>query len=303
MGTLLSSLVTYSIICIIVIVFILKYINTYMKIYEILSESVLLEFEQRSLLYHGVPKGTIVASILKSGFIKPMEPFEADEEITGETDPVISFSRNQYLRFPYGVAVAQFVVDRGALKQAGYKVVPKIGAMMGHKEETEERVYKPIPVRPPFVVAIQIDPSITVPKQVYKRAKELGVPVVKWKEITPVQQPKQQSQDSEKKSKDYPYTNPEYIWTSEFNEREPNGEIHARGNIGYYDKYIIEKLPSRQEADKLANLMKARIKQGLSIDDLITDAPPDPESSYKSTKNWSKGYRILRPGEPGYEKL
>ena len=46
-------------------------------------------------LYHGVQHGRTAASILRSGFIKPMQPFDFDAENPDDpraADPVISLS-------------------------------------------------------------------------------------------------------------------------------------------------------------------------------------------------------------------
>ena len=151
-----------------------------MKVWEIVQEAV-----GGNYLYHGVADGGIVSRIMKSGFIKPQPQFEFDCENPDDKKlcpDVISLSRDQYLRFPYGDAVAQFVIDKEAIKRAGITTKPQVGAMY-FKQEAEERAYKPIPIRTPFVVAIQYDPELKIPKSVIDRARESGVKVEPWRVI------------------------------------------------------------------------------------------------------------------------
>lgn len=151
-----------------------------MRVWEILQEAV-----GGNYLYHGVPEGKTVSNILKSGFIKPMAQFEfdCDDPDDKETCPdVISLSRDQFLRFPYGNAVAQFVVDKDALKKAGIIAKPQVGTNY-FKQEAEERVFKPIPVKAPYVVAIQYDPSLKVPKSIIDKVQATGIKIEPWKTI------------------------------------------------------------------------------------------------------------------------
>lgn len=256
----------------------------------------LLEFESRSLLYHSVPKGSIIEQILSSGFIQPKEPFEADEELTGEADPVISLSRNQYLRFPStSRSVAQFVIDRDALKKSGYKVIPKIGAMMGHKQETEERVYKPIPVKPPYIVEIQVDPNLKIPQRIYDKAEELGVPIKPWKQINPINKstpkPKPKPVSSET---DYPFTNTMMLYSS----RKNSNYYH----IKYDDYVLVDNIPTQEEAVKLYYMFLHRIENRLPVDDLITNPEKYvPRKPPKLTKNWEKGEHSVWPNDTDYD--
>lgn len=261
-----------------------------MKIHEIL-----LEFEHRSLLYHSVSSGSVVTQILNSGFIKPSEPFEADEELTGETEPVISLSRNQYLRFPSASeSVAQFVVDRNALKKAGYKVIPKIGAMMGHKEETEERVYKPIPVKFPYVVELQVDPNLKIPQKIISRTEELGVPIKPWKQINPVNKPVTKPKANSVSSEtSYPFNNVSKLFAYGY---PPNRKI-------IYDHYVlIDKIPTQEEADKLYHMLWYRIANHQPIDDLITNPEKfTPRKPEKPVKNWEKGLHYIGSDHKDYD--
>jgi hypothetical protein len=151
-----------------------------MKIQELLNEAV-----GGNYLYHGVRDGSIVNQILKSGSILPQMQFDFDcEDPEDKTicPDVISLSRDQFLRFPYGDAVAQFVVDKDALKRSGIIAKPQVGARY-YKQEAEERVFKPIPVKAPYVVAIQYDPGLKIPQSVIDRAKASGVRVEPWKSV------------------------------------------------------------------------------------------------------------------------
>lgn len=153
-----------------------------MKIYEIINEDV-----NSNLVYHGVTSGEKAGRILKSGVLFLTEPFEFDAEEEGgeENRNHLSVTRNQYLRFPYGNGVVQFVLDKDALKKGGWQVKPKIGTGMYYKYETEERIYhkadKSVPVRPPYVVGIQVYPGIEIPQSVIEKSKSLGIPMTRMK--------------------------------------------------------------------------------------------------------------------------
>ena len=150
------------------------------------AKEFITEYVGPNLLYHGVPNGNVVNRILKSGVIKVNEPFELDAEKEKEAGiepvPRISLTRDQYLHYPYGGGVAQFVINRDALKQHGYKITPTVSAGMPGKYEKEEQVYKNIPVRSPFVIELQYDPEIKIPKPFLLRAKELGIKLSPWRQ-------------------------------------------------------------------------------------------------------------------------
>lgn len=153
-----------------------------MKIIEIINEDV-----NSNLVYHGVNNGNTATRILNSGKLNLTEPFAYDDEEEGgnESRNHLSVTRNQYLHFPYGNGIVQFVLDKDALKKGGWQVRPKIGAGMPYKYETEERVYhkfdKPVPVKPPYVVGIQIYPGLDIPPEVIEKTKQLGIPVTPMK--------------------------------------------------------------------------------------------------------------------------
>jgi len=149
------------------------------------ANEFIIEAVGGNYLYHGVPNGGIVSAIIKSGFIKPQEQFENDcdnPENHKLCPPVVSLSRDQLLRFPYGNAVAQFVIDKDALTRAGIIVKPQVGTAMG-RSESEERVFKPIPVKAPYVVAIQYDPALKVPKSILDYVKQSGIRMEPWKQV------------------------------------------------------------------------------------------------------------------------
>lgn len=138
-----------------------------MKSVEFVTEAVGGDY-----IYHSVAQPNQIWNILRKGVIQP-HLSDTDEE-GGWEIPVISASRSQYYRFPYGGGSIQLVLDKNALRQAGFKVLPfsymqfynqpdgtgPTASNPMYKQETEERIYHPkgigIPVKKPFVVAIQI---------------------------------------------------------------------------------------------------------------------------------------------------
>ena len=138
-----------------------------MRVSEFITEAVGGDY-----IYHSVAQPNQIWNILRKGVIQP-QISETDEE-GGWEIPVISASRSQYYRYPYGGGSIQLVLDRNALRQAGYKVLPfsymqfynqpngtgPTASNPMYKQETEERIYHPkgigIPVKKPFVVGIQI---------------------------------------------------------------------------------------------------------------------------------------------------
>lgn len=268
-----------------------------MKIWEILEEGVNDQF-----LYHGVPDGQVANAILKSGFIKPNEvhqldrKYDDDDNIIDEPD-VISLSRDQYLRFPYGNAVAQFVVDRDALKRAGIKVKPAAGVGYG-KSEKEERVWTPIPVKAPFVVAIQYDPELKIPPAFLKKAAEAGVKIEPWRKggrnpniqpADPTPQPQTDYTDIKKlkihhngyTSGTPPVKTPPTEWYIGYNK--PGGFIDML-TVRSRDKNYIQKLYTQ---------IKDRVAKGLSFDDLLP--------ATQQRKDWKRGRSEVIPGDPDWQ--
>lgn len=262
-----------------------------MRFYEIIEEGVNDQF-----LYHGVGDGRTVMAILKSGAIKPDEPFDfdADQEIEQGKTPKdrISLSRSQYLRFPYGDAVAQFVVDKNALRKHGYKVEPVVGAMIQHKAETEEQVFKDIPVRAPFVVAIQYDPDLKIPKGFFDKAKALGVRIEPWKkEGTRYSKPDEPTGPKPATK----YTDPDKlelisqnfvggkVWNISYN--------YGDGSGVFIQPYYLNK--DEAATKKAYKEIKDRIAKGLSFDDLL------PQDQHK--RDWKQGTRPVRFGDPDYK--
>ncbi len=269
-----------------------------MRAIEFISEDV-----GPNLLYHGMPNGNVVTRILKSGIIKVNEPFELDAESEKEAGieslPRISLTRDQYLHFPYGGGVAQFVINRDALKQYGYKIRPTVSAGMPGKYEKEEQVYKNIPLRSPFVVELQYDPDIKIPKTLLSKAKELGIKLSPWRKeaiqyVSDEPKPTKNKYDPDKlTARSNSYTSSHPI-TGEI-VRGPATEWY----VGYESKdgsvYLITQ-PSKdkQFVEKLALAVKDRMAKGLSWEDLL------PQDKY--AKSWGRGTYKLKHGTPEYDK-
>lgn len=266
-----------------------------MKIWEILQEAV-----GGNYLYHGVRDGRTMAQILKSGKILPMEVFDFDRdtemELNGgkEPPPRISLTRDQYLHFPYGDGVAQFVIDRNVLRQKGYKIRPTVGAMIAPKAETEELVYKPIPVTAPYVVEIQYDPDLKIPKSFLDLVKEKGIKVTAWRKGKKVSDT---DQAAEPRSQNQ-YTDPnkvkigdnEHIWGGEKVEAD-------EWYVGYENDgstHILSPRSSdRAYIEQLYKKIKDRVAKKQTFDDLLP--------AQQFSKNWRDGKHQLRHGDKGYK--
>ena len=152
-------------------------------------------------LYHSIQSMDTFRKIINTGEIKPKTPIEYEENDIEM--PVISASRNQYYRFPYGGGNIQFVIDKDALKHSGFKVKPysyaqhygtKKDAPAGnelHKQETEEQIFPlkgyGIPVKQPYIVGIQINPKFKdTPEleEIQKLSKSVNIPVSFMKTAT-----------------------------------------------------------------------------------------------------------------------
>lgn len=256
-----------------------------------------------NLLYHGVPNGNVVNRILKSGVIKVNEPFELDAEKEKEAGiepvPRISLTRDQYLHYPYGGGVAQFVINRDALKQYGYKITPTVSAGMPGKYEKEEQVYKNIPVRSPFVIELQYDPGIKIPKPFLQRAKESGIKLSPWRQeatqyVSDEPRPTKNKYDPNKlKTHDNSYRSSHPITGERING--PATEWY----VGYESKdgsvYLITQ-PSKDKdfVNKLTIAIKDRMAKGLSWEDLL------PQDKY--AKSWGRGTYKLQHGTPEYNR-
>jgi len=269
-----------------------------MKIWEILDEGVNDQF-----LYHGVPDGPTVMQILKSGYIKPQEPFDFDRDMDKERGEEsvkrISLTRSQYLRFPYGHGVAQFVIDKNALRTHGYKVVPKVGAMMHYKYETEEQVYKPIPVQAPFVVEIQYDPNLKIPRGFLDRAKTMGVKVTPWREegqnplAKPPADPGPQPQNDYTDLKKLKIHNNGYISGTPPKKTPPTEWYVGYNKPGGSIDMLSDRSKDKAYIQKLYAQIKDRVAKGLTFDDLL------PASQYR--KEWKRGYSQIHPGDPDWK--
>ena len=151
-------------------------------------------------LYHSIESIETFRKIINTGEIKPKTPIEYEENDIEM--PVISASRNQYYRFPYGGGNIQFVIDKDALKHSGFKVKPYSYAQHYtptkstsknelHKQETEEQIFPfkghGIPVKQPYIVGIQINPKFKdTPEleEIQKLSKSVNIPVSFMKTAT-----------------------------------------------------------------------------------------------------------------------
>lgn len=162
-----------------------------MRAVEFITEAVTDNY-----LYHSIQSVGTFRKIISTGEIKPYTPIEYEENDIEL--PVISASRNQYYRFPYGGGNIQFVIDKNALKQSGFKVKPysyaqHYGTKQGqssvtgnelYKQETEEQIFPikghGIPVRSPYIVGIQINPKFKdTPEleEIQELAKSINIPI------------------------------------------------------------------------------------------------------------------------------
>jgi hypothetical protein len=150
-------------------------------------------------IYHSVATPNQIWNILEKGEIEP-NLSETDED-GGWEIPVISASRSQYYRFPYGSGSVQLVLDRSELKRAGYKVFPfsymqfygnpdgtnPTSSNAMYKQETEERIFHPrgigIPIKSPLVVGIQFRKELIdkIPKKLLDLLAEKGLTVSSMK--------------------------------------------------------------------------------------------------------------------------
>ena len=267
-----------------------------MRAFEFIIEAV-----GGNYLYHGVPDGSTAMAIIKSGFIKPNEvhqldrKYDDDDNILDEPD-VISLSRDQSLRFPYGNAVAQFVVDKDALKQAGIKVMPAAGVGYG-KAEKEERVWTPIPVKPPFVTAIQVDPNLLeeIPKPFLSKLKKLGVRIEPWKSFKEPVDPASSKKASNAKGKPVGPDWKQLYLGSAFDP--PRYTLYYK-IPGWTDGKEIKPfsyMSDKNFAEKILKLVQDRTRIGQGIKDIQARFSQD-----QYAKTWKKGNGRLSPGDPGY---
>lgn len=243
-----------------------------MKIIELLQEAVGGDY-----VYHSVSDGKTAEAIMRSGVIKPsLADTDAD---AGETRPVISTSRDQFYRYPYGGGKIQFVLDRQALRAAGFKVEPfsyrkffnepsdtPVTGNELHKQEAEERVYHPkgigIPVKKPYVVAIQLHPDLDptkVPKIFRQRAAAAGLELQSMKKGKELKNPNALSDPSRLGIADNSYS--------------VQGQKFYHGDVQKFqvvyrrqDEYnsietLSSDLPNRQAAEKELEKFKQEIEQ------------------------------------------
>lgn len=274
-----------------------------MNIREIITEAV-----GQDLIYHSPGDGDTARQIMKNKKIKMYEPYWADN--LDDDRKSISATRNQYLRFgaaPYGSPV-QFVLDRSALRRSGWQVKPvrsggawtdNPGAV-GHKEETEERIWHPknlpIPLKAPWVVGIEVDPSRAPPVDFIALAKRLKLPVLNMRSYKP-SPPKPRSLDQSQPAQKYLAKNFEIDVQDDWGpDAVPGRKLYTltyktSGNQGISFPSLWE-VPDLGLVQKAKKLIMQRSSKGLAIDDIIMPqtAPGDFDS----------GGDQLRLGDPGF---
>jgi hypothetical protein len=271
------------------------------------AKEFIVEYETRNLLYHGVPDGKTIGKILSSGYINPQEAFDLDQDVEqsrGEESPDrISLTRDQFLHFPYGGAVAQFVIDRDALKIYGYKIKPVVGAAVpnmygSNKGETEEQVYKPIPIRAPFVVGFQYDPKLEIPKTVLKKFEKLGITPMPWKQpwkdddveyVPPIGKTKNKYDPDRLtvRGNSYMSGGVEYPANEWYIGYEPVTEPGAQ-------YVLVQPSKNKKYLEDLLIKMKERMANQQTWDDLL------PQDKY--AKDWKQGRYRVKHGSPEYDK-
>lgn len=275
-----------------------------MKINEILTEAV-----GQDLIYHSPGSGSIARQIMKSKKIKMSEPYWADN-LDDDRDS-ISATRNQFLRFgapPYGSPV-QFVLNRSALRQSGWQVKPvRSGGTftdnpgsVGHKEETEERIWHPrnlpIPLKAPWVVGIEVDPSRPAPADFLALANKLKLPVLNMRSYKPLP-PKPQPQYQSDAVKKYVAKNFKIDVQDDWGANAvPGRKLYSlyyhrpRGEIeGFHSLYEVPSLAMVQTAK---NLIIQRSKKGLPIDDIVdVQSIPDFEGGDESLRITDPRFRL-----------
>lgn len=264
-----------------------------MKIFEIINEDV-----NSNLVYHGVTSGQKAAQILNSGKLFLTEPFDFDDAEQGgdESRRHLSVTRNQYLHFPYGNGVVQFVLDKDALKKGGWQVLPKIGTGMHYKYESEERVYhkanKSIPVQPPYVVGIQVYPGINIPGEFLNKAKSVGIQVTNMKSSN--------NPDPKSKIPAQPNTR-SYGFPGEYKieiEKTENGytitgRYTTKGmppNADPIEPYID--IPDEKTAIKVRDKLQSMVDSELDYRDI---------SPVQYHRNWEKGRFKLRASDKEFK--
>jgi len=271
-------------------------LNIHMRAFEFIIEAI-----GGNYLYHGVPDGTTAMAIIKSGVIKPNEvhqldrKYDDDDNIIDEPD-VISLSRDQSLRFPYGNAVVQFVVDKDALIRAGVKVKPAAGVGYG-KSEKEERVWTPIPVKPPFVVAVQVDPNLLdeIPKPFLSKLKKFGVPIQPWKRFKTPVDPEASKKVSNAKGKPVGPDWKQLYLEPSFNPPKYTLFYKIPGWTDGKEIRPFSFMSDKDFAEQILKLVQDRTRAGQGIKDIQARF-----SQEQYSKTWKKGHSQLSPGDPGY---
>jgi hypothetical protein len=162
--------------------------------------------------------------------------------------------------------------------------------MMHYKYETEEQVYKPIPIKAPFVIEIQYDPNLKIPKSFLERVASLGIKVSPWRKEGQNPNVQQKPADTGPVPQNK-YTNPKKL------------KIGYMGGMGWYVGYAnndgtSEILgPSSEDKAYVQNLykqIKDRVAKKLSFDDLFP--------ARQFGKDWKSGEHEIRPGQKGWKE-
>jgi hypothetical protein len=149
-----------------------------MIVREILESATLLRERREADLYHSTQE---YEEILNSGFIEPMEN-EEDLETGADDKPAISLTRDKNMNI---FGPVQFVIDQTKLANT-HKIRP-IDAVftrwgdgedeLERRSESEERVYKPIPMS--YIKAIRIvEPEYVDIEDIVELAAKHNLPVI-----------------------------------------------------------------------------------------------------------------------------
>jgi len=144
-----------------------------MKLYEILSERKMAD------LYHTTGRDNAIA-ILDSGFINPST--DTNDFGPGDDDPrgaAISLTRDP--RYVFGSdmddELVKLEIDQGKLANT-HKIVPyqyNIDNLVKQREESEERVYKPIPISYIKKIIVRDSDKRHIHKELFQLAKEKNI--------------------------------------------------------------------------------------------------------------------------------
>lgn len=262
-----------------------------MRLHEFLKEGV-----NDNFLYHSVGTGQTIMKILTSGEIRPsISSNELDFGIT--TTPSISASRSQSHRYPRGAAVAQFVLDKKSLLNAGFAVKPFNDPMVKHKSEFEERITstdnKSIPVKPPFVIELQIDSNLEIPQEIKELCKSAGIKITPMKSFNyQVRDKANKDASDRKKSKSLEVLsdpNNLKLTSQKFMDGEKYTLTYMLDNSRSMILHPYVQMPDLDKANGIFNKIKNRLRNNEPITDLFPDD--------KIEKSWDRGEYVVPPGK------